>query len=82
LVAYQAAVRATLPPAAQARLKAPLQLKVKKFSSKDYLKDYIESSTYASGINNGICMGIVIDALPDNKGYNIDIMMNDQLPDR
>jgi hypothetical protein len=46
------------------------------------MEAYLKSSTYTTKKFNGMCFGLIIYALPDDKGYNIEIMMNDHLADR
>lgn len=57
----------------------PLDFEVRNFISKQEMFDFIQAPDYRSPTVAGLCFAVQVDELPVNKGYNIEIFMNDQL---
>lgn len=62
--------------------KRPILFEIKNFTSKAELFEFIQQPDYRSPTMGGVCFAVVVDELPDNKGFNIEILLNDQTAER
>jgi hypothetical protein len=43
--------------------------------------DFVQSTDYRSPTVSGLCFAVLVNELPKNKGYNLEIFFNDQIPE-
>ena len=59
-----------------------LPLELKRFDTKEDMIDYSVKKDYYLDTAPAMCFGFVLNEMDDNKGYQAEIMYNDQLQDR
>jgi hypothetical protein len=60
----------------------PINFKIKNYISKQEMFDYVQSNEYRSPSVSGLCFAVLINELPSNKGYNLEIFFNDHIAER
>jgi len=59
----------------------PIPFEVLNFTKKQELFDYITANDYESPTVAGVCFGIMVEDLGNNRGFNLEILLNDQNAD-